>query len=133
MRVTMLVRNTDGLKAKLKARHREQKQAVLAVAEREGNETYAIAHSLANRDTGYMADHLRLTFTRGGFNWNVGFRAEDFVGQVNPVTGQEITAFYPVFVILGTRFYAGNDFLTAAMRSRREMIRQSYARAIAGG
>ncbi len=132
MRVTMLVRNTDGLKAKIRARTREQKQRVREVAEREGDETYAIAFSLANRDTGYMADQLRLEFTRGGFNWAVGFRSEDFIGQVNPVTQQEITAFYPVFVILGTRFYAGNDFLTAALRGRRELIRQSYARAIRG-
>ncbi len=130
IRVTMFARVTEGLVAKLAARTRRQKQAVLAVSQREAEATHSLAQSLANRDTGYMASQLRLEFTRGGFNWVIGFRAEDFIGQTNPVTGLLILRFYPVDVIHGTRFYAGNDFLTAAHRLRRLARLQAYRRAL---
>lgn len=128
----MFVRNTAGLEAKLKARTRQQKQRVLEASQDLGDEEHAEVVALANRDTGYMASQTKLRFTRGGFNYLVGYFAEDFIGQDNPVTGQLITRFYPVDVIFGTRFYAGNDFLTAAHRLMRDRIRARYAAALSG-
>ncbi len=126
----MFVRNTDGLKAKLRARTARQKQRVLEASQDLGDEEHAEVVRLANRDTGYMASQTKLRFTRGGYNYLVGYFAEDFIGQTNPVTGQTILRFYPVDVIYGTRFYAGNDFLTAAHRLMAARTRSRYVAAL---
>lgn len=132
LRLTMVVRNTDGLKAKLKAKGQAAKERLLEASREMADEVLKTAEARCPQDTGYMAQHLVVAFTRGGFNWTVGFRRGDFVGRTNPVTGKTITAFYPVFVIRGTRFMAGNDFLSAALRSKRRQIRAAYAKALRG-
>ncbi|MBA2672021.1 MAG: hypothetical protein H0U67_16755 [Gemmatimonadetes bacterium] len=132
MRLTMLARNTSGLRAKLEARTARQKARQLKAAQDAGEEEHAVVVSLANRDTGYMASRTRLEFTRGGYNYAVGYRAEDFIGQTNPVTGRPITSFYPVYVIQGTRRYAGNDFLSAARRIMRPRVLRRYSDALSG-
>ena len=132
MRVTMLARNTSGVRAKLEARTVRQKRRLLGAVQDMGQEERTLVTSLANVDTGYMASQTRLEFTRGGFNYATGYRAEDFVGKTNPSTGKPITAFYPVYVIRGTRFYAGNDFLSAARRIMRPRVLKAYSAALSG-
>lgn len=129
-RVTMLVRNLDGLKARRRSKTARQKAALRQAVEEQGAATLAVAEDLCPIDTGFMIERLRLTFTRNGLNWNIGFRAEDFLGVVNPVTDRVVTAFYPVFVLGGTRHMAGNDFLTAALRLRSARIRAAYRKAL---
>ncbi len=128
----MLVRNTQGLKAKLRARTQQQKQAVLAVMATSGERVLNTAAGLTAFDTGYMLSKLRLEPTRGGYNYAVGWRDEDFTGQSNPATGQPIDVFYPVFVVLGTRFMAGRDPLTPALRLERPTLNQELAQALSG-
>lgn len=132
LRMTVQVRNTAGLKAKIRARTVAQKRRILETSIREGEATFDLAQALANRDTSYMADHMRLDFTRGGFNWTVGFRREDFVGQTNSNASPPrlITEFYPIFVLEGSRFQAGNDFLRAALELRRSKILGAYRQAL---
>ena len=134
MRVTLLSRMTSGLEAKLKARTAKQKAAVKATTQVLGHEEHSVVVGLANRDTGYMANQTRLEVTREGYNYAVGYRAEDFVGRTNTEVNppRVITQFYPVFVVQGTRHYAGNDFLSAARRVMRPRIRTAYARALSG-
>lgn len=134
-RLTLFTRNTEGFKASLRARTQRQKDRLLAVSLKEAQEVFDLAQALANRDTNYMANHMVVEFSRGGFNWVVGFRREDFVGQVNPLLpGKDkvIRVFYPVFVVKGTRFYAGNDFLTQALRLRKQAIKDGYRKALGG-
>jgi hypothetical protein len=134
MRVTLLSRMTQGLPAKLAARTAKQKARVKVATDRLGHEEHSLVVGLANRDTGYMAGQTRLEFTREGYNYAVGYRSEDFVGQSNTqVTPPRlITEFYPVYVVQGTRHYAGNDFLSASRRLMRPRIRAAYARALSG-
>lgn len=127
----MIARTTDGLEARLRARTAERRR-VLDVSRQEAEAEFTLAEALANRLTGYMVSQLRLRFTRGGFNWLIGFFAEDFVGKINPFTGETITAFYPVYVVKGTRFQTGNDFLTTAHRLRRLERLRAYKRALEG-
>ncbi len=130
MRVTMLVRSTTGLEASMRARTARQRQRVKAATARSLDRVFTRAQESTPRDTHYMALHMRAELIREGYDFAVGFRSSDFVGQTNPATGQVITAFYPVFVIKGTRFMAGRDFLSAALRAERMNIRRGYARAL---
>jgi hypothetical protein len=130
VRLTVNVRNVDGAKARVRATTQRKKQNLLRQSVKEAEATFDLAQALCPRDTEYMANHMRLDFTREGFNWVIGFRREDFVGQTNPVTGLTITDFYPLFVVEGTRFQAGNDFLRAAMKLRAAQIRAAYREAL---
>lgn len=124
--MTVLVRNTEGLKAKLRARTVKQKQRILTASGKEAEATFDLAQALCPRDTEWMATHMHLEYTRGGYNWWIGFLRGDFVGQTNNLANPPfiITAFYPKFVIEGTesRFRPGNDFLRAALELRRTQI-----------
>lgn len=126
----MFVRNLDGLKAKLRATTTAKKQRLREAVVSEADKTLVATLDACPVDSGFMRANVRLEFTREGYNWAIGFRAEDFIGQENP-KGVTITAFYPVFVIKGTRHMAGNDFLTAVLHLRKAQIRARYARALA--
>lgn len=134
MRVTAYVRDLRGLEKALQARNRAQKRRVLEASEVNGHELHSAVVGLANRLTGYMASQTRLEFTRGGYNFYVGYHAADFVGQENTLADPPftITTFYPPFVIYGTSRYAGNDFLSEARRALNQRHGQRYRRAIRG-
>lgn len=126
----MQVRNSEGVLAKLRARSKRQFEAVKAATADGLDLVFNSVLADVNRLTGYMASQTTPKLTNDGFGFSVGWYAEDFIGQTNPVTGQTITSFYPEFVIRGTRFMAGNDVLTAALREHRERIRRGYRRAL---
>jgi len=128
----MTVRNLDGLKARVLARTRRQKQAVRAFTETDLGETFDLAQALCNRDTGYAASKMFAQLTRGGYNWVIGFLRTDFVGQVNTLASPPrlITEFYIKFVLEGTRFMAGNDFLATSFRLRMAQRRIGYRDAL---
>ena len=132
-RLTLTLRNLDGLKAKIRARTRRQREEIRHATLELGLEEYELVRALANKDTGYMAEHIVLEFTRDGFNYVILLRARDFVGKVNPATGRTIDQFYPVFVVKGTKERAGNDFFRQARRIMKPRIRARYARALRAG
>lgn len=132
IRLTMVVRNTAGLRAKIRARTAKQKAAVRAVTAQDAQATFDLAQALCNRDTGYAASKMFVRLTRDGFNWVLGFHAEDFVGQTNTLASPPrlITEFYIRWVIEGTRHRAGNDFLATAFRLRMNVRRLGYRQAL---
>ncbi len=132
MRVTVIARVTDGLDAKLRARTQDQKQRVLRVMQQSGERVLNTAASLTPFDTGFMLDKLRLERTREGYNYAIGWRAGDFIGQRNPATGRTIDAFYPVYVVYGTRRMAGRDPLTPALRTEEPQLKRALAAALGG-
>lgn len=69
-------------------------------------ETRDIARELTPVDKGFMRDNLELYVSPDGQVFEVGWRAEPFFA--------EGLAFYPQFVVLGTRYQAPNDPLTPA-------------------
>lgn len=113
------------------ARTSRQRAKVRTVTARGAEQALSVAQGLCPRDTNYMADHMLLELTRTGYNFALGWRANQFVGQTNPVTGQEVTTFYSPLVVFGTRFMAGRDPITPALRSVQPSLRRGYARALA--
>jgi hypothetical protein len=128
----MVLRNTDGVKARLRARTKRQKDAVLKASADNMRDDRNLARDLCPKDTTYMVRHLRAEPTREGFNYFIGFLRGDFVGQENTLVDPHrlITEFYPEFVIRGTRFQAGNDFLAEVRRVNQATRRARYKAAL---
>jgi hypothetical protein len=116
IRTTVRFRNLDGLKARRRARTPRQKAAILTAQVANAEDDFNVAQALCNFRTGYMASKMRLAFTRGGYNYFLGFDAADFVGKVNTLADPPIAIkfFYPLVVVEGSVNYAGNDFFAAA-------------------
>jgi hypothetical protein len=77
-------------------------------------ETQTIAFELCAVDTGFMRDHIDVVTSEQNLVYEIGWRAEDFFNA-----GFE---FYPMFVVLGTRFLPPRDPLTPA----HEMTKPKY-------
>lgn len=129
-RRTIYVRNVAGVEAAIKARTGRQRAAIRGVTERGMLRVLNRAQALCPRDTHYMALHMRAELTQRGYNFFVGWHAEDFIGKTNPVNGRVITSFYPKFVVFGTRRMAGRDPLSPALRAERPNLLRGYARAL---
>ena len=130
MKLAVLARSSPTLATRLAARTARQKQKIQALTERSAERAFVRVQELEPRDTNYMADHTRIEMREEGLAYLIGWRRGDFVGQTNPATGQEITAFYPVFVTYGTRYMAGRDALTPALQAERPILRRAIARAL---
>jgi hypothetical protein len=64
--------------------------------------------------TGRMRELLRGQPTDGGLGYVVGWVAEDFRAVAQP--------FYPLHVVMGTRFMAGRDPITPALEADRAQL-----------
>jgi hypothetical protein len=132
MRITMQVREVEGLRAKAQARTKRQKARVLATTERNKKDEFNLVVDKAPKDTQWMASQTQSESTYQGYGYRTGYHARNFVGQTNPVTGKVIKDFYPYWVIKGTSRKAGNDFLGAARREMRPIARKRLANALSG-
>lgn len=130
-RLTMRVRNTDGVKARLQARNIQTRLRILDAVDESASRVLHIAQDLCPRDTGFMAEKMRLEFFREGYSFAIGWHADDFLGQTR--RGGQPTPFYPPYVVLGTSRMAGRDPLTPAVEEERPRAREAFAKALRGG
>lgn len=102
--LTLKVSNTSGLIANLRAFDRRYQRDIRELNRDTAADALAIAKQLCPKDTTYMSTQLRVDFSDAGLRWSLGWREEDFVGQINPFDGKAIAGFYPLWVELGTAF-----------------------------
>lgn len=133
MRGRLIAREAPGLVPKLTGRTRAQRARVLAVMADSKREEFELAIDLAPKDTTYMASQTQSESTHNGFGYITGYRAEDFIGQTNPVTEKVITTFYPPIVHDGTKERAGNPWLSNARRIMRPKVRKRVRDALSVG
>lgn len=125
MRLTLSTRNLSGIAARFRARDVAVQRNVRRVVRRTGEAAYSLAYADAPKRTTFMASQLRLRISDDGLRYDLGFREEDFTNAG--------FAFYPVFVIFGTRFQAANDFLFPANREARREFRPQLRAALRAG
>lgn len=125
MRMTLSTRNLSGLAGRFKAAEKRVQRNVRRVVKQTGEAAFSLAYADAPKRTTFMASHLRLAFVRDGLAYELGFRESDFE--------RAGLAFYPVYVIFGTRFQAPNDFLFPANREARREFRPALAEALRSG
>ena len=130
--IRVTARQSPTLFAKLRLRTRQQIERAQEAAQHSAERTFARVQEAVPRDTHYMALNTQIRFTDNKLGYRIGWYRSDFVGQINPVTGQVISTFYPVYVIYGTRFMAGRDVLTPAFRAERPNFRKALQRAVHG-
>lgn len=127
MRVTVKVRNTDGVSRKLEFKGKAARAELRKCVQRAGERVYQMAANLTPIDTGYMVDHLRLSFHREGFSYHLGWYAEDFVGTER-IHGFSQTPrprpFYVPYVVFGTSRHSGVNPLTPAQESDKQQFDQ---------
>lgn len=85
-------------------------------------ETQAAAFELCPVDTGFMRDHIRVETDESLQSFEIGWRADDFF--------EEGLAFYPMFVVLGTRFVPPRDPLTPAYERTKPRFAEKVREAI---
>ena len=125
MRLTLSTRNISGIAARFRARDAKVQRNVRRVVKKTGEAAYSLAYADAPKRTTFMVNQLRLDFAKDRLSYELGFREQDFT--------KAGFAFYPVWVIFGTRFMAANDFLFPANREARREFRQELRAALTAG
>lgn len=125
------LRNTDGVQRGIQRKARRVREAWAGVTVLNAEDEFNLMQATCPRLTHYMALHMLLEFKDEGLGYFIGWVRRKFVGEVNPVTGEVVKVFYPVFVINGTRFMAGNNFPAAVRQALRARSIGRYRRALA--
>lgn len=125
MRLTLSTGNLSGIAARFQAGEKAVTRNVRRVVRKTGEAAYSTAYADAPKDTTFMANALRLDFTKDGLAYELGFKESDFERAGLP--------FYPVYVIFGTRFMPARDFLFPANKEARREFRADLRAALTSG
>lgn len=125
MRMTLSTRALSGLAGRFRVAEKSAHRAVRRVVKQTGEAAFSQAYADAPKDTTFMVSHLRLAFVRDGLAYELGFREEDFTAAG--------LAFYPVYVIFGTRYMPARDFLFPANRDAQREFRGELLAALRAG
>jgi hypothetical protein len=120
--LTLGVRNIEAVKANLRQYGEQAKENARSAAQASADRLYEASQALCPVDSGFMKEHERKEMTPAGYGYRVGFQESDFTGA-----GRE---FYPLFVIFGTRFMAGRDFLFAPAAAEQVTFRRELKAAL---
>jgi hypothetical protein len=85
-------------------------------------ETQARAYELCPVDTGFMRDHIDVYTSESMQEFEIGWKAGDFFEAGLP--------FYPMYVVLGTRYLSPRDPLTPAYAATKPVYEQRVAEAV---
>lgn len=128
--MTLEATNFDGVIANLRQYPARALPRVKDEIEASRVRTYNLAQTLCPVLSGFMRDKMVSESTPEGLGYAVGFRARDFVGQVNPFTGQRITDFYPFFQEFGTSKMAAQPCIYPARDIERPRLKAAVRRAL---
>lgn len=103
-RLTLSTQATDALHARLRRFPAAALAEVRDVLEQTAEYEYQLVFNDCPVDTGFMRDHIIVVFDADGLRYELGWTATDFGIEAG-------LPFYPPFVIFGTRFMEGRDFL----------------------
>jgi HK97 gp10 family phage protein len=112
----MATRNAAGLVANLYAMRDEIADDARELVAETGAREYQRAYDLAPKDTGFMAEQLRLEFSEQGYTYELGYHEADFTAAG--------FAFYPLYQEFGTSTMAAQPSLFPA----RAEIRPEFQR-----
>lgn len=110
-RLTFAFRNKSAIRLILGRKDQELKAGVRQEVKKSGVRLLSMSKATSPVDTGFMRDHIRLTFTPAGFGYDVGWKQSDFRAAG--------LAWYPPFVIYGTRRMPARPFIEIAWNRER--------------
>lgn len=103
-RLTLSVQNTGALAARFARNVPVAIAEVRRLIEENAEYEYRLVYGDCPVDTGFMRAHIVVFFDSDGLSYQLGWVHTDFGTAAG-------LPFYPPFVIYGTRFMAGRDFL----------------------
>lgn len=122
------VRDADGLKVNLARAFTSAKKAIkVSVADAADRITQRTI-DLCPKDTFYMSEHVRTTFSESGYVFTVGWDARDFIGTTDEKG--HLRAFYPFFVEFGTRHMRAQPSLSIAYAEEKPRFARGLAAAM---
>ena len=83
-----------------------------------------MAYDLCPKDTYFMADHIRVEFSKGGYAYYIGWKRKDFTGAGKPG--------YFLYQELGFRHWRSGQFIqNPCLMPTRAVMRPRFERALA--
>ena len=124
MRFTLSTRNQQRVVQQLRRFAPEVRKVIKDTAGEYAAKEYSLAYDLCPKDTFFMADHLRLSFSRGGYAYELGWDESDFAAAGR--------SFYPVFQEFGYRHWRSGRFIqNPSLFPARNTMRPRFLRALA--
>lgn len=124
-KMELSIRDQTGRVANFWAFDDEIIKDIQAAGERAALRTQTIAFELCAVDTGFMREHIDVMTSPDLQTWEVGWRAADFFAAG--------LAFYPMYVVLGTRYMPPRDPLTPAYQQSKPIYLEEITAAIQAG
>lgn len=122
-RVTLEVQvSASALEANLRGRASGVRRAVQQLNRRRGPSLYRRLYDATPKRTHFMANALRYEPSPNDFTYRIGWSARDF-----EAAGK---APYFLYVLFGTRFMAGNDFVSPIFDEERREYRRELREAL---
>jgi hypothetical protein len=106
IRLSFRLRNADAVVANLRAREEQLQQTVREIVHEAGGVCRELVRVFCPVRTGFMRDHVRTDYSESGYAFATGWDSRDFL--------EAGLAFYPPFVIAGTKNAPAQDCLTPA-------------------
>ena len=119
MRFSLSIGNRQKVVRQLRAFTPKARTAIKATIGEYAAKEYQMAYDLCPKDTFFMADHIRVAFSRGGYAYRIGWQRRDFEAAGKPgyyfwqefgfrhhITGQFIQnpCLQPTRRVMGPRF-----------------------------
>ena len=123
MKFTLSTRNQQRIILQLRRFAPEVRKGIRAVIGEYAAKEYQLAYDLCPKDTFFMANHLRVEFSRGGYAYELGWRESDFTSAGKP--------FYALHQEFGYRHYRSNRFIqNPSLFPARNATRPKFLRAL---
>lgn len=126
--IDLKVSNYAGLIARLEQGGKAARAEILKAVGESASRMYQRTYDLAPKKTFFMVEHLRTDFSKGGFTFETGWVATDFLGTTDEKGNSR--AFYPPFVELGTRHMRAQPSLSIAFREEEPRFKAAISRAL---
>lgn len=125
--MTLSTKNAQGTIERMFRSEARIRSGIKRVIKKGGELELQVARALAPVDEfgphpGYMRDHIRLTFSRAGFSYTLGWHESDFTRIGEP--------FYPLYQEFGTTRHPAQPSLFPARQYTRPIIERELRDAI---
>ena len=124
MKLSLQIKNVDPVIRRLRAYPPAARKGIRAVIGEYAAKEYQMAYDLCPKDTFFMADHIRVEFSPGGYAYYLGWRRRDFTAAGK--------SFYALYQELSFRHWlSGKIIHNPCLQPTRAVMRPRFERDLA--
>jgi len=121
---TIATKNAPDVARRLRAFDTRTRAAIKTLIGETAAKQFQRTYDLCPKRTFFMADHIKVEFSRGGYRYTVGWKESDFVNAGKP--------FYPLWQEFGFRHYRTGRFIqNASLFPARNAVLRDFQRQLA--